>query len=135
MALALDPVSAAVYTALNVAAVTSLAPGGVSDDPAQGTTFPFVWFELQEQDLHAFGTGYLPEFELRVHIYSATTPLVAQQVGGAVLSALKDVTLTVAGFRPVASVVYEDAVPLPDQLLNGVKVHELVLRFRLWVEL
>lgn len=135
MTLALDPVTAALYTVLNVVAVTNLAPGGVSDDPAQGTAFPFVWLELNERQVGGLGVTYLPEIELRVHIFSNSTLQVAHQVGSAVLTLLKDAAaLTVTGFTQAGRVVYEDTMPLTDQLLNGVKVHELVLRFRIWVE-
>jgi hypothetical protein len=53
---ALAPVSAGVYAALNVVALTALAPGGVCDDVAQNTGFPFVLFEVSERPQPAFGT-------------------------------------------------------------------------------
>jgi hypothetical protein len=70
VSLALGPVSVGVFALLNVAALTALAPGGVCDDAAQGTTFPFVFYEVSERDIRGFGTGGLPEVELRVHAFT-----------------------------------------------------------------
>ena len=53
---ALSPVSAAIYTALNVPALTDLAPGGVSDVIQQGKPYPMVFFEVSEP--RQFGEGY-----------------------------------------------------------------------------
>ena len=70
---ALSPVSAAVYAALNVAGLTALAPGGVSDDIGQNTTFPCVLYEVHETAKGGFGTkpgqGQLPEIDLCVHVF------------------------------------------------------------------
>ena len=43
---ALSPVSAGVYAALNVAGLIALAPGGICDDVAQATGYPFVLFDV-----------------------------------------------------------------------------------------
>lgn len=133
--LALDPVSAAVYTALNVSAVTSLATGGVSDDPAQGTAFPFVWYEVSERDVRGLGTGGLPEVTLTVHVFSKYEGLTeAQSVMQQVIAALKDVSLTITGYAHAGMVFYDDTLTFPNEMLNGVKTHELVSRFRIYAE-
>ena len=133
--LSLDVVSAAVYSALNVAALTALAPGGISDATAQATTYPFVWYEVQEREFRGFGTGGLPEVELRTHVFSTYHGMLqAQQVNAKVIELLRDVALTVSGYTQAGRVFYDSTIPLPNQILNGVQVHELVSLFRIYVE-
>lgn len=134
--LALNPVSDGIYTALNVAALTDLATGGISNNPAQGTSFPFVWYEVSEsRDVRGFGTGGLPEVELRVHVFSQSESLIeAQAIGQQVIALLRDQPLTVTGYTQAGLVFYDETVPLLNQELNGVKVHELVCLFRIYVE-
>ena len=134
--LSLDPVSAGIYTLLNVAALTSLASGGISDDTAQQTAFPFVWYEVAEPaDLRGFGTGGLPEIDLRVHVFSTYEGMQqAQVIGEQVIALLKDQTVSVSGYTQCGHVFYDRTVPLPEEVLNGVKCHELVSFFRLYVE-
>lgn len=134
MAIALDAVSAGVRVALNVAALTALAPGGVSDDPAQGVVFPFVWFEVRERDLRGFGTGALPEIDVRVHAFSTVSVQEAQQVASKVVDLLKDQALTVAGWTQAGKVFYDDTLTFPTEVLNGFKVREAVSSFRVYVE-
>ena len=133
--LALSPVSAAVYTVLNVAALTTLAPGGVRDYVPQKPTFPLVWFELQEEERRGLGTGGLPEVDLRVHCYSqALGGAEGQAVMQQVIELLKDQALIVPGYTQGGRVFYDRTVPLADELVNGVPVRELVAMFRIFVE-
>lgn len=134
--LSLSPVGAGLYTLLNVAALTDLATGGLSDDPAQGTAFPFVWYEIMEtEDRRGFGTGGLPEIELRVHTFSSyegfrEAHLINQQV----ITLLRDQAVTISGYAQAGLIFYDRTVPLADEVLNGVKCHELVSFFRLYAE-
>jgi len=134
--LALDAVTAAVYTALNVAAVTSLlGTAGISDDPAQGTTFPFVWIEVLGRNLGGLGTTELREIELRTHTFTNTQGMrTAQVIDGTVQDLLTDVKLTVSGYTHCASVFYDDTLPVPIAELNGTKVQELISTYRIVVE-
>ena len=138
--LSLSPVTVSVYALLNVSVVTSLAPGGVRDDVPQAPTFPFVWLELREQDIRGFGTGGLPEVELRVHTFSRYEGMKdAQAINAKVIELLRDqalsaVTLTASGYKQAGLITYRETVPLPDEELHGVKVRELVSIFTLWVE-
>ena len=134
--LALSPVSVGIYTALNVAALTTLAPGGIVDDVAQGTSFPFVWYEVREsRDVRGFGTGGLPEIELRVHTFSQYEGMKeAQAINQKVIELLRDQAITVTGYDQAGLCFYDETVPLPDEELNGVKVKELVSFFRIYVE-
>lgn len=136
--LSLDPVSAAIYARLNVSGLTALIDGKtivISDDPAQGTRFPFIWYEVQEDQARGFGTRNLPRCELRVHIYSDYEGMLeAQRIAQKVIELLGDHALTVSGYDMCDRIFYERTVPLPDEELNGVKVHELVPTFYFWVE-
>lgn len=133
--LALGPVSVAVFGLLNVAALTSLAPGGVTDDPQQGITFPFVWYEVSEREQRGFGTRGLPEVELRVHVFSTYEGMKeAQTITAKVIELLRDQALTVTGYTHCGHVFYDETVLLPNEELNGVKVREIVSMFRIYVE-
>jgi len=134
---ALSPVSAGVYTVLNVAALTALAPGGVGDDIAQGTGYPFVLFEVHEQAQGGLGTkpglGQLPAIDLRVHVFSQFEGYSeAQAVVAKVIQLLAEAP-TVTGYASWA-IFHDETVNLGDQIVAGVKVKELVALFRLYVE-
>lgn len=142
---ALSPVSAGVYTALNVAAVTNLATGGVGDDLGQrvpatdGSFATFVLFEVHETPIGGFGTkagvtGQLPEIDLLVHVFAqfdgmSTVQAAMNQVIAALVS-----PPTVSGYASWA-IFHDETLNLGDQLVAGLKVKELVARFRLYVEL
>jgi len=135
---ALSPVSAAVYTTLNVAALLALAPGGVCDDVAQRTGYPFVLFDVHEHREGGFGTkpglGTLPEVDLRVHVFSQFQGFSeAQAVMGKAIELLRDPP-TVSGYSSWA-IFHDDTLALGDEQIAGVKVKELVGLFRLYVEL
>ena len=135
---ALSPVSAGVYTVLNVAALTALAPGGVGDDIAQGTGYPFVLFEVHESTVHAFGSkpglGQLPALDLRVHVFSQFEGYSeAQAVLSQAIALLTANPPTVTGYASWA-IFHDETLNLGDQIVAGVKVKELVGLFRLYVE-
>lgn len=134
---ALSPVAAGVFAVLNVAALTALAPGGIGDDIAQGTGYPFVLVELNEKAMGGFGTkpglGMLPEIDLRVHVFSQFQGWSeAQAVMATVLQLLADPP-TVSGFASWA-IFHDRTIQLADEAIAGVKVKELVALFRLYVE-
>lgn len=135
MSLSLAPVSAAVYSALHVAALTTLAPGGVHDDVPQSASFPWVLYEVQERDVRGFGGGALPEVDLRVRVFS-TYPgkNEAQRIIAKAIELLKDQTLTVTGFDHCGRVIYDSTVLVGDEEINGVVCHELAANFRIYVE-
>jgi len=133
--LSLGPVSVAVATVLNVAGLTALATGGVHDDAAQGTVFPFVWYEVDEEDARGFGAGGLPQVNLRVHTFSRYEGASeAQSINQKVIELLRDQSLTVTGYTHAGKVFYDRTVPLAEELINGVRVRELVSMFRIFVE-
>lgn len=142
---ALSPVSAGVYAALNVAAVTALATGGVGDDigqrvtAADGSFATFVLYEVSEKPVMHMGSqagrsGQLPELDLLVHVFTQFDGMSsAQAVMNAVIGALVTPP-TVSGYSSWA-IFHDETIPLGDQLVAGLKVKELVARFRLFVEL
>ena len=124
------------FTARNVSALTDLVPGGIRDVVPQDAVFPFVWYELSEtQDVRGFGSGGLPEVELRVHAFGTYEGMKeVQDITQQAILLLKDQALTVSGYTQAGKVFYDRSTLLFDQLLNGVKVHELVSAFRIFVE-
>lgn len=129
----LSPASAAVYGVLNVSSLLALAPGGVYDDVPQVPTYPHVFFEVRERDVRGLGTGALPEIELRVSAVSAYEGLrEAQLIIAKVIELLRDQALTMAGYEQAGRVFYDETVKLSDEERNGVKVHELVAKFRIY---
>ena len=135
---ALSPVSAGIYTVLNVAALTALAPGGVCDDVAQSTGYPFVLYAVHEERFGGFGTKpgtkQLPQIDLLVHVFSQFQGYSeAQGVMGKVMELLKDPP-AVSGYGSWA-IFHDETTNLGDQIIAGLKVKELVARFRLFVEL
>lgn len=135
---ALSPVSVGIFTALNVAGLTALAPGGVCDDVDQSTAYPFVLYSVQETRQGGFGTkpglGTLPEIALRISVFSKFEGFSeAQAVMGKVIELLRDPP-PVSGYSSWA-IFHDETIPLADQAVGGVKVKELVANFRWFVEL
>ncbi len=140
----LPPVSAAVFTALNVAALLAIAVGGVVDASQLGTaTRPYVFFEVSNPtQLGGFGTwpghGDVPKLELRVHAIS-DQPNVSesQAVLALCVQLLYQVgALSVSGYTVCANQPMTDIqrLNLGDQLIAGVVVHEEVAIIPLIVE-
>lgn len=134
--LSLDPVSAAIYTLLNVSGLTSLvSTNGISDDIGQTVEFPFVCYEVSERDNRGFGSGELPEVQLRVHVYStAEGQIEGQTITQKVIQLLKDQALTVTGYNHCGLIFYDETIYVGDELINGVKVKEWVAQFRVYLE-
>lgn len=135
---ALAPVSAALYGALNVAALTALAPGGVCDDVAQSTAFPFVLYEVSEAPQAALGVqpgiaGAVSQIDLTVHVFSQYQGLLEAQGVLAKVVELLEQPVAVTGFSSWA-IFYDGAIPIGDELVTGVKCKELVGTFRIEIE-
>jgi hypothetical protein len=134
---ALSPVSVGIFAVLNVAGLTALATGGVCDDVAQNTGYPFVLYEVHERAIGGFGTKpgtkQLAEIDLMVHVFSQFQGMSeAQSVMDKVIELLKDAP-AVTGYSSWA-IFHDETLNLGDQDVGGVKVKELVARFRLYVE-
>ena len=139
----LSPVSAGIYTALNVPALAAAAPGGLFDDVPQGATFPCVRYEVSEDYAPAFGAhsgsgrGSMSRLRLRCSVYSQYAGMKEAQGIVAVLRSLIDgpvtPTITSAGYT-VWAAFFQQALPVGDEVLGGVKVKELVADWTLEVE-
>lgn len=137
-ALALGPVSEALYAALNVDVMRELVPGGIWADIPQGSVLPSLMFEVSEgRQFGGFGTkpgvGMLPEVEIRLHVFSQYAGWKeAEDAIEAARLLLADPPL-VSGYRAHA-IFWDDVIPLADEVVAGVKVKELVANARLYVE-
>ena len=135
---ALAPVSAGIFGALNTPAFLAIAPGGAVDDVPQSALFPVVLYELAERPQAAFGVqpgvaGAVTEIDGTVHVYSQYGGLLEAQTVLAKVVELLTPRPTVAGFASWA-IFFDEAIAVGDELLGGVKVKELVAKFRLYVE-
>jgi hypothetical protein len=147
---ALSPVSVALYSALNVAAVTALATGGVGDDMEQRVvatdgSFPtFLLYVVSEKAVGGFGTKpglkQLPQVDVRLHAfaqYDGAKP--AQALLDAALGALftafdpTSPTVTISGYA-TCSLFHDDTSEPFDSLVAGLKVKEVVANLRLFAE-
>jgi hypothetical protein len=134
--LSLSPVSAALYTALNVAGMTALVGSRIYDDVPRAPTYPFVWFEVGEpRDVRGFGGGGMPEVAIRVHAFTQYQgEKQGQTIIAKAIELLRDVALTVTGYEQAGRVFYDETVVLRDQEIEGVKVQEMVAVFRTYVK-
>lgn len=134
--LALSPVSAAVYAKLNVAGMTALVGTRIYDGVPQNPSFPFVLYEVQEQDDRGMGSGYgLPQVEILVHTFSQYVGYYeAQTIAQKAVELLRDVSLTVTGYSHAGKVFYNRTETIPDSELNGIACREVVSRFYTWVQ-
>jgi hypothetical protein len=144
---ALEPTSQAVFARLNVAAVKAAYPtgggaiGGVTENPVTSgtTTYPFLWYEVDEDlgDTRHLGAGAgVLRVRLRLHAFSTYPGMrECQRIIAAATDLLMPpaALLTIAGFSHRAIFDY-NAVPLPFEELNGVKVRELVKEFELFLD-
>jgi len=141
---ALVDVGDAVFAILNVPSLTAPPPIGaggrrVLDQPVveEGAqSFPFVWYELAaERMVGALGAGpWLLEVDIRVHVFSTAEGMnEAQTIIAEAIRLLRVSRGVVTGwstwYQP-----HDATITLPFELLNGVKVRELVAEGRWYVE-
>jgi hypothetical protein len=135
----LYPLSVALVTALNVAALTALAPGGVHNVVPQNTVYPFLLFEVAvPTQLGGLGTypghGDLSEIELRLHAFSALQAISeCQLILAKAIELLFTTTLSVTGYTVASALPLPDIaiVNLGDQTIAGTVVHEECVIVRL----
>lgn len=87
--------------------------------------------------MRGFGTGALPELEVRTHVFSQYGSLSEAQEGNRLArSLLRDATLTITGWYTQAGkmVTRGRSVVLEDEELAGVRVHEIVSFYTVWAE-
>ena len=142
---ALQPVSEAVFRALNVPSLLDPPPAGagarrVTDNPVieegEEQTFPFVWYEVgSESNRSGLGPGpWLFELDLRVHVFSRAPGMAeAQRIAREVVRLLRHIRLPMVEWdNPYTA--HDRVVLLPFEVLNGTKVRELVVMGRPYVE-
>lgn len=136
---ALQPVTDAVLMLLQSdAALVAAASGGVWSVVPENTPLPYVWYEVtRPTDARGFGTGALPQLDIRTHTYSVVGSLTeAQTINGRIVVVLADATLPIDASRyGFAGWIFSDSeLVLADEQLRGEPVHEVVSLFRVYVE-
>lgn len=93
-------VDKAIFTALNVAAILEVAPGGVHNMVArQGTPPPFVVFQaMSKEDEHTFNGRFANMVYMVKAVAKNTWPKTALDVDTVIDTTLEDATLTISGF-------------------------------------
>lgn len=137
--LAASAVATGVYSLLNVAGLTALVGSRIYDGVPRAATFPFVWIEVfSEREMRGFGTSGLPEIELRVHAFSSVEAQrgmkEAQTIIQKVIELLRDKAVTVSGYTQCGRIFYDRTASAPDEVVEGVRVNELIAFFRIYVE-
>ncbi len=134
---ALGPVAEAVFAPLVTDATLAAAlSGGIHGTLPDDVTYPCQWVEVfDERDARGFGTGGFPEIEVRLHTFSTYGSMSeAQEANRLAVGLLKDATLTITGYTQAGRMTYRGTVPINDEEINGVRVHELVSTFTVWAE-
>jgi hypothetical protein len=133
----LSPVSAAVHTALNVAAVLALAPGGVGDAIEQLSGYPCVLYAVQDRVVGGFGSRpgsgqRTLTVDLRLHVFSTYRGWwECQQIMAACLELLATAP-AVTGYGSWA-IFHDETIPLAGEMVAGQRVNELVANCRVYV--
>lgn len=137
--LPLSAVSAGLYAALNVNALTSLASGPYDSIVPQGASFPYVWFDVAAENARGLGRGGLRQVNVRVHAAGTGTATAgaAKQVQGiqsVIVELLEDAALALDGYAAAGEVFYGETTEPFDSVIAGVPCVEVVSNFYLWVE-
>jgi len=133
---AANPVGEAVFGVLQDATLQTALGGRLYDSIPEDAPRPVVLYEItNERDVRGFGTGGLPECELRTHVYSDLGSLSeAQSLNQQIVALLKDAQIVVTGYTQCGTIVYRETMALPEEIMNGIMVHEVVSTFTIWVE-
>lgn len=131
---ALQPVSVAIFSRLNVASLKAAVPagagcvGGVFDNVPQGATYPCLFYEVSASDLGGLGQGPdVHQIQLRLHVFSQYAGMAeCQRIMREAIRLLKYTAPTVVGYQMPTIGRPADEIPLPFETLNGVLVRELV---------
>lgn len=131
---AIDAVLEAIYDALNVAAMTTLATGGVHTDVPQATAFPYVRIDSPvEGRLDTMGRAG-KTVSVQVHAFSDYQgPTKAAAILSKAVELLHYAAISVAGHSTIA-VQYQGGVDAGDETVNGVTVYHYVGTFDVMVQ-
>lgn len=131
----LGPVSAGVFAALNVPALTSLVTGGISDSLDQSGAFPRIGFEVEERETRGLGSVGFPEVTLSVHIFSQHEGgKETNAIASAVMALLRDQRITIAGYTQAGAIFWDETISLGEQEIASKRCRETVMRFRIYAE-
>jgi len=124
--------------------LTGLTPGGIVSDVAPGDhAYPMLWFELLHGTNYGGlgtrpGRGSVPGINLRLHVFQSDygTMRDAQIVMARAIELLFTTPLVVEGYTVCSGIPLPEinTIPLPDELLAGVVVKELVTSIDLILE-
>lgn len=130
---AIEPVLTAFVSALNVAAMTALALGGIHNGLPATVTYPFGRVgDAYEQIEDAMGVPGRTVL-VRLHWFDrAKTDLAISRMVSKAQELLTHVALTVTGFTWIAT-QYEQTYPAGTEDINGVEVRHAVSEFRVTV--
>lgn len=133
---AASPVAEAIFGLLQDATLQAAIGGRLFDDIPEDTPRPCVLVEiLNETDVRGFGTGGLPELDVRTHVFSDVGSMSeAQAINQQIVALLKDAAIGITGYTQCGLIVYRETVTLRDEELAGTKVHEVVSIFTVWCE-
>ena len=130
---ALEPVSEAVYSTLNVSAMTALATGGIYDDVPQDTAYPFVWYTVREADVAGTFGQVFQRCRIVVHCFSQYQgSQQAQVIINKAVDLLRGQTPSVTNYTAL-QLLHEGSTGLPDEDIGGVKTKHLMAEFELTV--
>lgn len=131
------PTMEAINGVLQDSTLQAALGGRLYDSLPQDTPRPCSTFHLGKQNVGGMGAARGPfELTLRIYTFSDLGSLSeAQTIDGIIQNLLADATITPTGFKQAGTIVYEQTLTFDDSELNGVKVHEVVSEFTLWVEL
>jgi len=130
---ALEPGSEAIYGLLNVAAMTSLATGGVFQDVPQDTAFPYVAYELRENDTAGTFGQIFYQMALDVHVWSQYEGnQQAERIVSKAVELLTFQTPAMSNFTALL-ITHDGSNSFPDLDVNGVATKHLVAEFTVTV--
>jgi len=130
---ALEPASEAVYTLLNVTAMTNLATGGVYQDVPQDTAFPYLAFEVRETDTNGTLGQIFYQVGVDVHVWSQYEGnQEADRIVSKAVELMTYQTPSMSNFTAIL-IVHDGSNAFPDLDINGVATKHLVSEFTMTV--
>jgi len=130
---ALEPAAEAIYGLLNVSAMTTLATGGVYQDVPQDTSFPYVAFEVRENDTNGTFGQIFYSMGVDIHCYSQYEG--NQQADTIISKAVQLLTYQTPSMSNFTALflIHDASTNLPDIDINGVPTKHLLAEFTLTV--
>ena len=130
---ALEPAAEAIYGLLNVSAMTTLATGGVYQDVPQDTSFPYLAFEVRENDTNGTFGQIFYSMGVDIHCYSQYEG--NQQADTIINKAVQLLTYQTPSMSNFTALflIHDGSSNLPDIDVNVVPTKHLLAEFTLTV--